>query len=157
MKKNTITVESKTPATPQRSLAEIQLAMKQLEQEMEAARQAELEPRRNDITTKFEELNKLVEEMLSLDESYVPPYSIRTERQQLTEENVTTFLGVDGQPIGEINRAFSGGSKKVKAFVDGLLAAKKIVTADVPKANGRGTMTVYKNLPAPTPAPKKNK
>jgi hypothetical protein len=126
--------------------AQIREQLKLLNAQLAEASQLELQPKKDDVTKRFTELVALVKEVRELDVLYVSPFTVRVDRQELTNDNVVSFLGTDGKNIGEIIQTFKGGGKKVKAWIETMLSAtpKLLVKAEQPKANGRGNLTIYK-------------
>lgn len=135
---------AKNNNTKQLTASEILEQMELLKAQLTEAKSRELQPKKDDITIKFAELVALVAQVQKMDVTYVSPFSVRVDRQELTNDNVLSFVGTDGKNIGEIVQTFKGGGKKVKAHIKTMLDDKKLVETKQPKANGRGTLTIYK-------------
>jgi len=140
------TTTDKSPATPPKQLtaAELREQLRLINEQLAEANTRELQPKIDDIKTKFDAILVLVEDVQGMDENYVPPFMVRVEREELTEDTIKPFLGTDGKSIGDINGHFKGGSKKIGIKITKMIEDKIIVKSDVPKQNGRGTMTIYK-------------
>lgn len=135
---------TKPNTSKQLTASEILQQMELLKAQLSEAKSRELQPKKEIINTKFAELVSLVGEVQQLEVTYVSPFSVRVDRRELTNENVVSFLGTDGRNIGELCQTFKGGGKKVKAHIETMLTAKLLLETKQPKANGRGTLTIYK-------------
>ena len=129
----------------------VQLTSTELRQQLELlkvqlaeASKKELQPKKDEVSKKLNDLVALVKEVRELDITYVSPFTVRIDRQELTNENVLSFIGNEGRNIGELCQTFKGGGKKVKAHIATMVSGKQLVETKQPKANGRGTMTLYK-------------
>lgn len=152
MKKVETLAPAKAPNTDE-SVEQMETALKELTAKITAAKLAQLEPNKTRIMELFTEATTLVSSVRAVDTNYVPPFLPNNPRRELNEENILSFLMDGGKPIGDLNRAFKGGSKKVKALVDEMVSAKKLVIVEQAKTNGRGKVKLY-TVP-PTPAAKK--
>jgi hypothetical protein len=135
---------NKNNTTKQLTASEILEQMELLKTQLNEAKSRELQPMKDNINTKFDELMKLVMQVQGMDITYVSPFIVRVDRQELTNEKVLSFVGTEGKNIGELVQTFKGGGKKVKAHIGTMVSGNKLVEVKQPKANGRGTMTLFK-------------
>lgn len=105
---------------------------------------ANLEPKKEQVKTKLDELVQLVEEIQAVDESYTSPFTVN--RLERTQENVLALLKDITMTRTETIRKLSGSSKVVGEFLDGLVKAKTITATK--GTNAKGAEMITYSLPS---------
>jgi hypothetical protein len=144
MKKPTGTVSTSTaspasaPSEVKRKASDIQAEINRLLDERNQALQTELEPMKEDIKTKLNELLALVSSVLEVDGNYVPPFTVN--RLERTTENLVALLSTPMKRT-DLIRKFSGSSKVVGEWLDGVVKNKVVTLTKGTTDRGIETMT----------------
>jgi hypothetical protein len=98
-----------------------------------------LQPMKDELATKFDELLGLVVRIKEGDETFIPPFTIRTLER--TVENLQTVLANGSMGKMNILEKFSGSNKVITTWLDEQATAKVITKTEGKTADGVKTIT----------------